>query len=182
MINFHSEEFEIRKFVKILLDGKIKFSNRMKSKSIQNISINIFETKCWKCGTIQHSYFLGESIKSKCGLDIFLENSMWDDGDNLKYNKQIIEAVNKFSKTKEGSHIKLGQIKKRYSKTIDAFYHSFGCYKCDAIFGDWYLHQEIMEIQMSSNFFELIINIELPEIVNKNEHWCYNEKKDFCCK
>ncbi len=76
----------------------------------------------------------------------------------------------------------ISKIKKRYSKTINSSYKSFGCYKCDSIFGDWYLNQEIMEARMYGKNIELNIDIELPEIIEYREHWCYSENSDYCFK
>ncbi len=180
-VDFYGRKFSIRDFIKILLGGKIKFSSQKKAKKIQNITINFFDTSCWKCGETQHLYFLQETIKSKCGLKIDLRSPMWSDED-LKYNPQILKAINNFTKTKEGQHIKIGQIKKRYSKTINSSYKSFGCYKCDSLFGDWYLEEEIMEANLYGINTKLNVKLELPDIIENEEHWCYNEDNDFCFK
>jgi len=180
-VDFYGKIFSVRNFIKILLKGKIKYSFQTKVKSKQKLTINFFETSCWKCGANQHSYFLQETVKSKCDLDMYLENSMWDD-DDLKYDPKIINAVNDFTKTREGHQIHIGQIKKRYSKTAHSSYKSFGCYKCDAIFGDWFLNKEIMEARMDGGNIELIVEVELPEIKEDREHWCYNKNNDFCFK
>ena len=47
-------------------------------------------------------------------------------------------------------NIKMGAIKKRFSKTRDEDYMSFGCPKCDGIVGDYYLQ----EIQMEAIYEE----------------------------
>lgn len=180
-VDFYGKIISIRHFIKILLEGRIKFSSQIKAKTKQSIAINFFETTCWRCGAVQHSYFLQETIKSKCGLDMYLENSMWDDED-LKYNSQIIKAVKDFLKTEEGQRCRVGEIKKRYSKTVNSSYKSFGCYKCDSIFGDWFLNKEIMKAKMSGVDFELNVDIELPEIIEDREHWCYSENNDYCFK
>lgn len=180
-VDFYGKIFSIQHFIKILLEGKIKFSSKMKAEHKQNIAVIFFETTCWKCGAIQHSYFLQETVKSKCGLEMHIENSMWDDED-LKYDSKIIKAVNDFTKTKDGQHLRIGQIKKRYSKTVNSSYQSFGCYKCDSIFGDWFLHKEIMEARMYGADVELNVDIELPEIIEDREHWCYSKNNDYCFK
>jgi len=180
-VNFYGKIFSVRSFIKTLLESKIKFSSQAKAQRKQSISINFFKTICWKCGAIQHSYFLQETVKSKCGLDINLMHSMWDEKD-LKYNPYIIKAVNDFTKTDKGSEIHIGQIKKRYSKTGNSYYKSFGCYKCDSIFGDSYLRTEIMEARMFNAYIELKAEIELPEIIEDRDHWCYSEENNFCCK
>lgn len=185
VIDFNGFEFKIRTFVKILLDGKIKFSKSIKSKFKQNISIFLFKTNCWKCGELQYSYFIQEYVESKCGLEIDIEHQMWNEydenpEDELKFNPQIIKAINEFKKTEVGKEIKIGQIKKRYSKTVNSSYKSFGCYKCDSIFGDWYLNTEIMESKMYESYIEIKTEIELNEIIREKEHWCFNEKNEYC--
>jgi len=180
-VQFYGEIMTVRHFVKILLEGKIKFSQQKKAIRIQNLAIYFLETTCWKCGTLQHIYFLQDTVKSKCGLEMDFLGSMWDDED-FKYNSQILNAVNNFTKTEEGQQIRMGQIKKRFSKTVGHSYMSFGCFKCDAIFGDWFLNEDIIEAKMYGTSFELNVEIKLPDIVVQQNHWCYCENNDHCFK
>ena len=107
---------------------------------------------------------------------------MWK-GEDIEFYQEIIEKVKMFLKTKEGQKIKLGQIKKRYSNTVESSYKSFGCYKCDAIFGDFYRSTEISEALIyKDELIEFSTEVFLRTIKQKKAHWCYNEKKDFCNK
>ncbi len=70
--------------------------------------------------------------------------SMWDNED-IDKSPNIISAIKEIIQSDEGKDIKIGEIKNRYSKTIENSYLSFGCFYCDALFGDYYLTTEKME-------------------------------------
>ena len=54
----------------------------------------------------------------------------------------VYTAVQDFLQTEEGRQLKVGPVKKRYSRTVADSYLSHGCYYCDAIFGDFHLIEE----------------------------------------
>nr|WP_319573435.1 hypothetical protein [uncultured Draconibacterium sp.] len=178
-VEFNNRLFEIDDFVSILLDGKIKFCNKLSAINTQAITINFYEKTCWKCGTTQHSYYLSDSIKSACGQDIHLDSPMWED-DDLEFNPQITKTIADFTKTEEGKFLKIGYIKNRYSNTIHNTYKSFGCYRCDAIFGDWYNHEEVLEAKMEGPISSINVNIDLSMMQEEKEHWCFSENRQFC--
>jgi hypothetical protein len=80
-------------------------------------------------------------------------------------------------------NIKLGQIKKRYSKTVDDSYTSFGCYKCDSIFGDWYVMEAKLDIMYEPKQMTIQGEIDLKESVDLPiPHWCFPDNGNFCKK
>lgn len=178
-VDFDNKQIEIKDFVSLLLDGKIKFCSTMKSLPKQRITINFYEKRCWKCDVSQHSYYLSETIKSICGNDIYLESVMWED-DAIEFSPVIRNAIRDFIKTDKGKNLKVGQIKKRYSRTVGNSYMSFGCYKCDVIFGGWHNHEEVMESKMYGADLVHEVELELPTKIEEREHWCLNENRLFC--
>jgi hypothetical protein len=87
-----------------------------------------------------------------------------------------------FIGTEQGKHIKLGEIKRRFSKTVQNSYMSFGCYSCDSIFGDWYVMEGELEIAYGSGQVASIErSIELDENIELHiPHWCYPGELPFC--
>ncbi len=62
---------------------------------------------------------------------------MWS-GEKFEFRPEILKAVMDFLSSEVGKNIHMGEIKKRFSKTVQQEYKSFGCYKCDSLFGDFF--------------------------------------------
>ncbi len=178
-VRFQKNILGVREFIKKLLDVKIKFSEQVKSKTNQEVTVNFFNYCCWKCNAEQHAYFLPDKVLSKCNLEIELpiEN-------DFRYNPEIIKAVRNFTKTEKGRHIHIGKIEERYSKTVRSSYVSFGCYKCNALFGEHFLRNAIQDIIIYDEHIETQLKVVLKKsyIIKEQKHWCYKEDKDQCCK
>ena len=58
---------------------------------------------------------------------------------------------------------------------------SFGCSKCDSIFGDFYIHEAIIDTIYEENkdsySFEAQIELDTPLHL---PHWCHPRLNDFC--
>ena len=96
----------------------------------KELKIRFLEKECWKCG---YNY------------NIYYAIWKWDileDSKNI-FNKNIISKVIEWNKS--NNILDFGEIKQRYSKTKDEKYMSFGFPKCDAICGDWYLDEAIID-------------------------------------
>ncbi len=103
---------------------------------------------------------------------------MWD-SDDIDKDSKIYEAVKQFLKSENGKHLKVGQLKKRYSKTVNKSYLSHGCFYCDSIFGDFHLSSEKLEGQ---NYPDVSckVEIDLGTITQEGKHWCFSENGEFC--
>jgi len=142
-----------------------------------------WEINCWKCGTKQHVYFVSDELKNRCGCNIEVIDTFWDDI-KFEFYPTILNVVNEIINSEDGKNLKLGKIKKRYSRTVRKSYMSFGCIKCDAIFGDFPLMEERLEIESEgkNNDIVFVKEIELlkPIISEDKPHWCFSESKEFC--
>jgi len=105
--------------------------------------------------------------------------SMWD-SDAIDKSPQIYEAVKQLLKTESGKHLKIGELKKRYSKTVNESYLSHGCFYCDSIFGDWFLNTEKVDGQTDPKSIRHKIEIDLGIMKEEGEHWCYSDNGEFC--
>lgn len=180
LVEFYNQKIALRKFTFSLLSGEIKYCNNVKAKLKQKITANFFKTNCWKCKAEQNAYFISGDFDSECGINVSIENRMWDNN-NLEYDSQVLEAVSNFLKTEKGTHIKLGKIKSRYSHTTKSSYMSFGCYKCDSIFGDFYLSKESFNARVYEEIDEeLEIEYKAINIKEENPHWCFSKDKKHC--
>lgn len=164
-------------FIKDFITGKIKFCQHIKPLPI--ITVNFIEFPCWKCGTMNHIYYL-DNFHTACNIAIHHEDRLWRD-EKLAFNSTVIKAIQDYSKTEAGKHLVLSSIKKRFSNTVGMSYMSFGCSKCDSIFGDFHIHEAIMdsiyEEAKDSFSFEAHIEFEIPLYL---PHWCHKGLHEFC--
>jgi len=173
------EQMPLKMLVDSLLNRKLKFCEHARLKSKQNVTIVFFEYTCWKCHKPQHCYTVIPELKSVCDRNIRKMESMWD-GDSLDKHSQVYEAVQRFLKTDKGKNLKIGQLKTRYSNTVQSYYPSFGCYDCDAIFGDFYLQTEKMYACENPDNIKITAVVEFDTITEEDPHWCFSESRDFC--
>ncbi|MEQ8192315.1 MAG: hypothetical protein ABRQ39_30395 [Candidatus Eremiobacterota bacterium] len=197
-------------FVKLLLSGQIKFSQKLVSKSQQEIRIIFFEMICWKCKKISHIYFLEKNNKisyiSKCGVVMAKKQEIPRQEDSLQeeFKNEVITTVMNYVKSEEGKKLRIGSIEPRYSKSKGESYISFGCYWCASIIGKPFIDKAIMRIK-SRNFFNEKIIIDKPNISIKSKiteysvsailetnlmlsepiiidkpHWCYSKNGEYC--
>jgi len=188
VVLFNENEYSIRSFVCTLLQGKIKFRRNLTAKPVQTIEVTFYKHSCWKCGKLQDLYFLPGTVESKCGHDLYLSNTMWDGGDLAK-DPEIVEEVKNLVDPKSNKPYQIGEVKPRFSRTVEKVYPSFGCYYCDAIFGDFFLSRERLEASNDPNNTKHNLSINLKGVYDKDHdefadaeagHWCYNEEKSFC--
>lgn len=182
-VGINDNTLPLKTFVTSLLTGKIKYCSKLKTNKMQTIKISFWKTNCWKCGAEQYVYFVADELKSKCGCSIDLINTFWDDS-KFEFYPPILNAVSEIVNSEKGKNIRIGKIKKRYSYTVKKSYISFGCYKCDSIFGDFPLMEERIEIlsnegDVNDIVFEKEIELKTPLTENK-AHWCFSESKEFC--
>jgi hypothetical protein len=174
----------LRDFVKLLLSKKIKFCSGYTTSKFQNIEFTFWKTSCWRCRTFQNVYHAsGESMSliSCCNKEISSYSSSSYE-ENLAFHPSIIKEALKIINSNEGKYLKLGQIKKRYSNTVKKEYMSFGCIKCDALFGNHFISEAFARIGYNRDHIVFNKLVELESSINvKNEpHWCYSESNQFC--
>lgn len=171
---YNNRTIPLSDFVKNLVSKKLKFCDEVRAKKRQKIRMIFTEIDCWKCKKPFHIYYL-DDLKSPCGNNISIDI----------FNHQMITIAMDFVKSREGQHIRLGEIKKRYSKTVNESYMSFGCPHCDAIVGNHYLHHEIlMEVLYHEDSSPAILEKEVvlsDQFRQSEPHWCFPEDGKFCC-
>lgn len=172
-------QLPLKTLVDSLLKRKLRFCEHIRLKPKQEVTIVFFETSCWKCKKPQHCWTVEQNLKTVCNQDFYLMGSMWD-SDDIDKNPKIYEAVKEFLKTESGKNLKIGQLKKRFSKTVHESYLSHGCFYCDSIFGDFFLNTEKMEGQNEPSGIRHKIEIDLGTIKEEGQHWCYSENGHYC--
>jgi hypothetical protein len=172
-------QLPLKSLVDSLLKRQLKFCEHIRLKQKQEVTIVFFEISCWKCHKPQHLWTVEQNLVTVCNQDFYLLGSMWD-SDDIDKSTQIYEAVKQFVQTEKGKKLKIGQLKKRYSKTIQNSYLSHGCFYCNSIFGDFFLSSEKLEGQNDSNSIKHKLEIEFDASKEEGRHWCFSDKGEFC--
>lgn len=175
------KELPLQDFLRNFLSGKIRFCDVARTAREQRVRLVFYEMECWKCKAMNHLYYVEPTFRSACNAAIHSDESLWGSGKNA-HRPKIVALAREFIRTGQGKHIKLGEIKRRFSKTVQNSYMSFGCYSCDSIFGDWYVMEAEFEVAYGYGQVATIDeSIELDEIIELNiPHWCYPGKLPFC--
>ena len=106
---------------------------------------------------------------------------MWS-SEKLAFRNDIIDKIKEYTQTEEGKQLSLSSIKERYSNTVGESYMSFGCHKCDSIFGDWYVHEAVIDSWYDADDINTV-TIKLDNDIDISEdipHWCHPGEYDFC--
>jgi hypothetical protein len=177
VVRFNNSNLPIGDFVSSLLNKQIKFCDGYRAETNQEIEIVFFDTSCWKCHEIQQLYTVDNRIKSCCNTEIYLAGGMWD-CDDLDKHPNVVKAVLEIIKT--NPEFKIGSVKKRFSKTVQESYLSFGCYSCDAIFGDFPLRTEKMDALNYNRKQTFKVEVDLGTITEEGDHWCFSPEGKFC--
>lgn len=179
IVSLSNRTHSLQNFVGSLLNRKIRFCENYRLQPKQEVEINIFETDCWKCKKLQHLYTVSQNLLSVCAHDMYVMGSLWS-SDDMDKSPAIVAAVRNIMKSPEGADIKIGEVKHRYSKTINGQYLSHGCYYCDAIFGDFFLTTEKAygSNAPDRSIFKRVV--DLGTVKHEGAHWCYSENGLFC--
>jgi hypothetical protein len=175
------KELRLHDFLEQFLSGNIKFCNVARTTTDQKVRLVFYEMKCWKCKAMNHIYYVETNFRSACNATIHSYETLWGSDKNA-HRPEILTLAREFIETEQGKNIKLGEIKRRSSKTVQDSYLSFGCYKCDSIFGDWY----VMEAEREAVYgYGQVATIERCIKLGENielsiPHWCYPGELPFC--
>lgn len=164
-------------FVKDFINDRIKFCHTINP--LPQITVVFLEYPCWKCGALNHIFYLGP-FHTACNIEIRHEEAMWAT-EKFSFRPEILNKINEYAASEQGKHLKLATIKNRYSGTMDKTYMSFGCNRCDSIFGDFYVWETIYEFiyETSKDEFTFDVDFDL-DMRQEIPHWCHPGEHPFC--
>lgn len=132
--------FELTDFTTSIVKGNIRWTDKMQ---VRYADVCFIDEACWKCGTANHVYFVSR-LYSDDGIEVNVLN-YHDESSDITFNPQVINAVHTHIANHPELGIRLGTIKPRYSRTVNDTYMSFGCIRCDSLFGEYFIRDAIMD-------------------------------------
>jgi len=181
LVNFDTRrKVYLHTFLENFISNNIQFRNVAKAKNKQLVNLVFYEMECWKCHEMNHLFYVDSSFYSACNAEIKPEEALWE-SNSMEYRPEIIQLAQKFIESRKDLDLKLGEIKNRFSNAVDDSYTSFGCYKCDSIFGDWFVMEAKHELMYGPRELTYRGEIELKESIELPiPHWCFPDNKQFC--
>ena len=113
----------------------------------------------------------------KCSQKPYIELSNYNDYYKVselidEFSPEVLKSVQQFLSNHKEMELPMGEIKERFSRTMNDSYMSFGCPRCDAIVGDHYFSDMKMEYMYESDD-ELVFDIPIhgPGIQYEQKHF-----------
>lgn len=166
-------------FVRDFINNRIKYCQHIRHSS--KIDVKFLKMNCWKCGAENYIYHIWP-LKSICNAELNCGEKLWGT-DKPIFHPEIVRQIKEYINSDYGKHLPMGDIKDRHSGSVNSSYMSFGCCKCDAIFGDFYVQEAIFESQYYKE--DIVDHLEIE--VNTDEtmqeelpHWCHSSELNFC--
>ena len=165
--NFSIPKYNVtlQEFIKGMLNKELTW---FPQKNMEvNSGLVVLGDNCWKCH---------QPINVVAGLYVTNKEKNFSEF----YKFKIVDKTIQSMLTRElKEEYKIGPIKQRYSRTVQQQYLSNGCYYCDAIYGDFFLTEQLMEYH-DYNDFEPIITIKHrlgKEIPLPYQSWYFQGKR-----
>ncbi|MFU8873206.1 competence protein CoiA family protein [Micromonospora sp. SL4-19] len=160
-----------------LLKGRIRFRDHVSNGQPATMNVTCFKHPCYRCDSMSIVWAVdGETIIGPCGTtaEHREDGSIWGD-EKPEAAAEVRRAVLAEARRLRVSPAKLGR---RYSKTVGDFYVAFACPQCNALFGDYFLRNFMLEQRMCGD----IRGIALPGMRRKIEgpHWCIDVGRGHC--
>ena len=166
-------------FVRDFINNRIRFCHHVKRSPL--IDVKFIQMDCWSCGTVNYIYHVWP-LKSTCNAELMYDDNLWE-SDKFVFHPEIVKKVKEYVNSDSGKHLPMGEIKERYSGMVGHSYMSFGCCKCDAIFGDFYVREAILDSWYNEEDIvdHLEIEVNAAETIQEElPHWCHPGDLVFC--
>jgi hypothetical protein len=124
MVDASTRTLTLSEFMAALLSRHFKFASHYQVCQTQQVKVIFFAVIRWRCQQQHYLYYLPNLFYySKCGEKIYDGIFGYPhDGKNYIFRPELIQAVKNYLKTEAGQTIRMGEIKKRYSKTVRCSY------------------------------------------------------------
>lgn len=173
-------KISLEMFLENFIANRIQFKQRAVTGSKQNIKLRFYEMNCWKCKELNHLYYVETPFYATCNAEIKPDEALWE-SNSIEYIPEIIAFTKSYVENRPELNLHLAQIKERFSNTVGDSYVSFGCCKCDSLFGDFYVMEAKLDVMYDPNTLFCEGDIELKQNIDMNiPHWCFPSNGCFC--
>lgn len=170
-IEVASTTLSVETFVKYVLEGRIRFKDRVVHRKTK-IIVDVYKaaTKCWKCKRVINVVFPYSD-----------EYVSWSWFGMSKEEEAIWRQIAKLQRQGVRFFANVGPIKYRYSKTVGEKYWMNTCKYCGAKVGNFFLKHEIIPEVIEDEYLPKIkIEVKLSHPINilvSEAEWYIVEKK-----
>lgn len=164
-----SIKLSVEEFIQAMNLDRLKIKDVV---TINSVKVRFFPIECYKCHSTHFAYMVNELISDEIS-DLSCYSNQYHSEEKVdEFHPKVIECVQNYLTKHPELGYNMGEIKKRFSKTREEEYTSFGCPNCDALVGDWYLNDIKLEIIYEPED-EYVHTIELDEsgIQLPIKHW-----------
>ncbi|MEU8152168.1 hypothetical protein AB0B94_00715 [Micromonospora sp. NPDC048986] len=159
-----------------LLTGRIGFRTHVATGQPAITQVSCFEYPCYRCSGVSLFWEVErEVIDGPCGTRAEIRHALIWAQDRPEARPDVRRRV-----AMEAGRlgVPLANLGSRYSATARGSYTAFSCPSCNALFGDWYLREYVMEARAEDAFLLVTFpggggRIEQP-------HWCRDAGQGQC--
>lgn len=108
---------------------------------VDKVKVRFVKESCYRCNTEHYVYILIGAITDKFPALASIGGFLDYGNDLNEFDPVLINGVKRYLSIHPELNYNMGDIKKRYSRTKNEEYDSFGCPECDGMVGDWYLDE-----------------------------------------
>ena len=169
-VTITKNSLSIDSFIKKVLENKIEHLTKV---NITAVDVMFEQIECWRCHQ-PHFVFITRYLVDETGTRHNEYDPSWvhdwDKGfniPNLRFGDEILDLVRQYIVNHPEKGIVMGEVKERYSRTMERSYMSFGCPNCDAIVGNHYLNDLEIDLiyetdEKKMNRIQLKTPFEIP--------------------
>jgi hypothetical protein len=159
-----------------LLTGRIDFRDHVATGQPATIEVAFFEYPCYRCGAVSLFWEVQrEIIQGPCGTRAEIRRALIWAQDRPEARADVRDRV---AVEADRIGVVVANLGRRYSATARGSYTAFSCPSCNALFGDWYLREYVMETRAEEAFL-LVTFPGGSERIDK-PHWCRDTGQGQC--
>lgn len=170
-------EMPLADAVTALLNGRIRYRDHVSNGQPATMSVTCFKHPCYRCESTSIVWAVdGETIVGPCGTtaEHREDGNIWGD-EKAEAALEVRRAVLAEARRLGVPPATLGR---RYSKTVGDFYVAFACPRCNALFGDYFLRDFMLEERMCGHVNGITLPGTRREI--QGPHWCIDVGRGHC--
>lgn len=132
-------EIGIDDFLLFAMNGNIISEEPIRFNAIK---VRFIPDRCYWCG---HIHFIYDVLELNSATETF-NNHQFDTFLNFsEFNQVIVDSIKFYLSNHPDLEYNMGEIKERYSRTMNKEYMSFGCPKCDGLVGGFYAQEHSID-------------------------------------